>query len=90
MAILAFVLIEAEPGEAREIASQVASLKGVRMAYAVTGPYDVLSFVEAEDVNALGEMVTKKIQCTKGVRKTLTCICVYPQVAKGDMPLGPI
>ena len=40
---------------------------------AVTGPYDVIVFSEAEDVDALGQLVVTAIQPVDGIVRTLTC-----------------
>ena len=40
---------------------------------AVTGPYDVVVFVDAEDVDALGRLVVTAIQSVEGIVRTLTC-----------------
>ncbi len=46
------------------------------MAHAVTGPYDIIAFVEAADVDALGRVVLSKIRTIGGVTKTLTCVTI--------------
>jgi uncharacterized protein with GYD domain len=48
-------------------------LAGVISSEAVTGPYDVVVFVEAEDVDALGQLVITSIQPVEGIVRTLTC-----------------
>ncbi|MDR5695009.1 MAG: Lrp/AsnC ligand binding domain-containing protein [Armatimonadota bacterium] len=76
MAVTACVLIKADLGKAREVTSAVRGIAGVKEAYAVTGPYDVIALVEAADVKSLGDLVLSKIQATSGVKDTLTCISV--------------
>jgi DNA-binding Lrp family transcriptional regulator len=72
----AYILIEALPGKAIELTNTVRALKGVKTVHLVTGPYDVIAFVEAPDLKSLGEMIVKKIQATGFVARTLTCITV--------------
>ncbi|MGB9612668.1 MAG: Lrp/AsnC ligand binding domain-containing protein [Candidatus Margulisiibacteriota bacterium] len=72
----AYILIEALPGKAIELTNVVRALKGVKNVNLVTGPYDVIAFVEAPDLKSLGEMIVKKIQATGFVARTLTCITV--------------
>jgi DNA-binding Lrp family transcriptional regulator len=72
----AYILIEALPGKAIELTNTVRALKGVKTVHLVTGPYDVIAFVEAPDLKTLGEMIVKKIQATGFVARTLTCITV--------------
>lgn len=72
----AYILIESLPGKAIELANVIRSLKGVKTVHLVTGPYDVITFVEAADLKSLGELIVKKIQSTGFVARTLTCITV--------------
>lgn len=76
----AYILIEALPGKAIELINAVKSIGGVKKVDLVTGPYDVIAMVEAEDLKALGEMIVKKIQATGCVARTLTCITVENHV----------
>ena len=72
----AYILIEALPGKGIELTNVIKSIKGVKNVDLVTGPYDVITFVEAADLKSLGEMIVKKIQATGCVARTLTCITV--------------
>ena len=72
----AYILIEALPGKAIELANIIRGIKGVKTVHLVTGPYDVITFVEAPDLKSLGELIVKKIQATGTVARTLTCITV--------------
>jgi len=72
----AYILIEALPGKAIELTNIIQGIKGVKTVHLVTGPYDVITFVEAADLKALGELIVKKIQATGFVARTLTCITV--------------
>lgn len=72
----AYILIEALPGKGIELVNIVKDIKGVKTIHLVTGPYDVIAFVEAQDLKSLGEMIVKKIQATGFVARTLTCITV--------------
>ena len=72
----AYILIESLPGKAIELVSIIKTINGVRTVHLVTGPYDVITFVEAPDLKLLGEMIVKKIQSTGFVARTLTCITV--------------
>ena len=46
-----------------------------RTADCVTGSYDVIGVVEAEDLNAVGDLVTGQIQTLDGIVCTMTCPC---------------
>lgn len=72
----AYILVEALPGKAIELTNIVKGIKGVQTVHLVTGPYDVIAFVEAADLKSLGEVIVKKIQSSGCVARTLTCITV--------------
>lgn len=72
----AYILIEALPGKGMELTNIAKSIAGVKTVHLVTGPYDVIAFVEAPDLRSLGEMIVKKIQASGYVARTLTCITV--------------
>jgi DNA-binding Lrp family transcriptional regulator len=74
MAAKAFVLIEATMGKTKEVVTVLERVAGVESIDAVTGPYDVIAVVEMPDLNALGDLVTKRIHSVDGVARTVTCI----------------
>ena len=69
----AYVLIQTDTGRAADVAGAIRDLSGVISTEAVTGPYDVVVFVDAEDVDALGRLVVTAIQSVEGIVRTLTC-----------------
>ena len=75
-ATTAYILIESIPGKAIELSNIIKEIKGVKTVHLVTGPYDVITFVEAPDLKSLGELIVKRIQATGFVARTLTCITV--------------
>ena len=74
---IAYILIQTEVGKAEQVARNVRSINGVREAENVTGPYDVVVKVEAEDVDRLGRLVVSEIQMIQGITRTLTCPVVH-------------
>jgi uncharacterized protein with GYD domain len=71
--VQAYVLIQTDTGRAADVANAIRELGGVISTEAVTGPYDVIVFAEAEDVDALGQLVVTSIQPVEGIVRTLTC-----------------
>ena len=71
--VRAYVLIQTDSGKAADVANGIRAIDGVTSTEAVTGPYDVIVFVEAEDVDALGRLVVTAIQPVDGIVRTLTC-----------------
>jgi DNA-binding Lrp family transcriptional regulator len=74
--VQAFVLVEAKAGEVLNAGQQIAKIEGVIASYAVTGPFDVIVHVEADDIRSLGQLVVAKIQALSNVSRTLTCVVV--------------
>ena len=72
----AYILVESLPGKALDLVNAINAVEGVKTVHLVTGPYDVITFVEASDLKSLGELIVKKIQATGCVARTLTCITV--------------
>ena len=76
MATKAFVLIETAVGKTREVVEAMKSVSGVASVDAVTGPYDIIAVLEADDLNTIGEMVTSKVHTVGSVVRTVTCLSV--------------
>ena len=80
MAVRGYVLIEAEVGYARHVGDAVTALKhpsaDITGVDTVTGPYDVIVQLEAEDLDKLGTAITEGIQSIEGVERTTTCLAV--------------
>ncbi|MBU1027328.1 MAG: Lrp/AsnC ligand binding domain-containing protein [Candidatus Margulisbacteria bacterium] len=72
----AYILVESLPGKGIELLNIIKAIQGVKTVHLVTGPYDVIAFVEAPDLKSLGELIVKKIQSSGLVARTLTCITV--------------
>ena len=76
MAIAAYIFIETTQGKAKMIAREIPKIPGVKTAHMVTGPYDVITYVQAESIKVLGDFIVSKIQATAGVLRTLTNVVI--------------
>ena len=76
MATKAFVLIETVMGKDKEVIAAMNKLEGAKSAEVVTGPYDMIAVIEAQDLNDVGELVTAKISQIAGITRTVTCIVI--------------
>ncbi len=70
--IEAYVLIQTDVGTGSKVAREVVHVPGVTLAHVVTGPYDVVSRLEAEDLDGLNKVI-EEIQRIPGVSRTMTC-----------------
>lgn len=76
MSAKAFVLIETSVGKTKEVVATLQKLPGVKSVDTVTGPYDVIAVLEAENLNAIGELVTEKIHPIPGISRTVSCLAL--------------
>ena len=71
-----YVLLEAQAGKTEEALDRISKIKGVKYVNLVTGPYDLIIFIEADDLKQLGQIVNDDIQVISGVTKTITCVVI--------------
>jgi DNA-binding Lrp family transcriptional regulator len=78
MTIDAFVLIRTETGHAFVVADDVREIDGVLASDVVTGPYDVITKIEATTLDELAKLVSSKVQAVEGITRTYTCPVLRP------------
>jgi len=62
-----------------EVAEEASTIKGVKIAHAVTGEYDVVLYVEFLNISELSEIISR-VQSINGVVKTATAIAMVPRI----------
>src|SRR6202040_3294142 len=67
------MLIQTEVGRAEVVAKQLAALPGVLSSEYVTGPYDVVVRIGADNLADLQANVVANVQQVTGITSTLTC-----------------
>ena len=58
----------------REVAEEIARFPEVQEVHIITGDWDLLVKLRAENVDAIGKFVVDKLRLIKGLEKTLTCM----------------
>ena len=58
----------------RDVAEKIAKLSEVQEVHIITGDWDLLIKLRAENVNAIGKFVVDKLRRINGLQKTLTCM----------------
>ena len=80
MAVKSYILIETEVGTAKQVALSLGELTHsegeIKTVELVTGPFDVICLVEAENLERLGSCITDSIQTVAGVKRTTTCLTI--------------
>ena len=72
--VTAYVLIEMVAGRSRDLVSALEKRPVVREVDRVTGPFDVIVVLEADDLNKISEIVAAEIHTLPGVVRTTTCV----------------
>lgn len=75
--VQAYVLIQTEVGKSSPVAAGIRDIDGVVTADEVTGPYDIIATLQAENVADLGALVLARVQEVDGITRTLTCTVVH-------------
>ena len=58
----------------RDIAEEIAKFPEVQEAHIITGDWDLMIKLKAENVDSVGKFVIDKLRLVKGIEKTLTCM----------------
>ena len=86
MRIVSYILVQLSPGKAKDAAKTISKIPGVKMAHAVTGPFDVIAFADVADLADLSDLVLSRIQNVAGVEKTQTAVAVLQTSASDKNP----
>ena len=78
--MIAFILINTERGELWKVAEKALKIRGVKIAQAVTGQYDVIAYAEFLNIPELSEIINE-VQLIKGVLRTTTAIAMAPRLS---------
>ena len=74
--VRAYILIEMAAGHSRDLVNSLKGLDEVRDVVRVTGPYDVIAVLEAEDIDAISNSVAENVHSKSGVIRTTTCVAI--------------
>jgi DNA-binding Lrp family transcriptional regulator len=73
MKMSAYILISVSVGKARQVYEKLSAIPEMARVDAISGPYDIIVRVEADDFGVVGAMVLDKVQTIPGVVDTITC-----------------
>ena len=76
MAISAYALVRISPNKVKSVTQDAEKVHGVKNVHPVTGPYDAIIYLEANDMKELGKVVLAEIHGLDGVIDTTTCLVV--------------
>ena len=81
---IGFVLISTAPAKEHEVYTELLRVKGIVELHPLFGEYDLIAKVEADDFNALGQLVVDKIRSVPGVIDTKTLRFALPTTDLND------
>ncbi|BCB95233.1 hypothetical protein JZK55_01550 [Dissulfurispira thermophila] len=71
-----YLLANVLPGKDVSIRDTMRGIKGVVNADVVTGHYDIIAVIEAENTSEIFDKILKKIRLIKGINRTETFVAV--------------
>ncbi|MCC7573566.1 MAG: Lrp/AsnC ligand binding domain-containing protein [Candidatus Methanofastidiosum sp.] len=74
--VYAYVLITVSIGKIKEVIESVKKIEGVIEADVITGPYDAIAKIKANDLGELTKTVIQQIHYIEGVIDTTTAIVI--------------
>ena len=72
--VTAIILINVERNKVNELAEQLAGMREISEVYSVSGNYDLIAIVRAENNDALAELVTNHLLKIEGITRTDTVL----------------
>jgi DNA-binding Lrp family transcriptional regulator len=69
----AIVLINVDPRLERLVLREIRSIRGVKQANYIYGPYDIAAKIEVETMDELQDTILNRIRDLYGVSTTMTC-----------------
>ncbi|MEM3443206.1 MAG: Lrp/AsnC family transcriptional regulator [Candidatus Bathyarchaeia archaeon] len=72
----------------REIANEIAKFPEVQEVHIITGDWDLLIKLKAENVDVIGKFVIDRLRLVKGIEKTLTCMVFETCKETTEIPIG--
>ena len=76
MTTRAYILIETSVGKSQDVVNTLEEIDEVNMLDVVTGPYDIIAVLEANDLPSIGKILSNQMHRMPGIIKTVTCLSV--------------
>jgi hypothetical protein len=75
--VTAYLLIQTEVGKAAKVAKVIVDITACSRPKRSSGPYDVIVWAEARNIDELGKLVVARVHAVDGITRTLTCPVVH-------------
>lgn len=83
--VKAFVHLFVEPNYLEKVGEELARFEEVTDVFEVTGEYDIIILVSAEDVNGFRKFVSGKLLRVPGIRSAVTSIVLHTYKREGEV-----
>jgi len=74
--VQAYILVTAAIGKVKQVAKEIKKIQDVKDVHVVTGPYDIIVYVDTKSMDTLSKAVVEGIHKVKGVVDTNTAIVI--------------
>jgi DNA-binding Lrp family transcriptional regulator len=64
------------PGASDRVTKELLQIAEVKSAHRVTGPHDIIAYVESSDMSMLGRILSSRIHAIPGILRTETDVLV--------------
>ena len=72
----AYILIKVDIGKSYSVLKAIQDVPETVYSHIVTGPYDIIAYLESKKHEELTSLVAKKIHDISGITRTMTCFTV--------------
>ena len=72
----AFIFVVVEPNKIDKVGMEMKKISNVKNVFAVTGEYDIIAYIEAENFGELSRTVREEVLSIPGVVKTSTSVVI--------------
>src|SRR5208283_1393220 len=86
--LLAFVDVFVESPEMDNVVQELQKLPNMEELYEVTGEFDIVSLVSAEDIEEFRDILKNKIMKIKGIKSTVTSVVLHSHKGPRCSPDG--
>jgi DNA-binding Lrp family transcriptional regulator len=76
LATRAYILVETAVGETSAVSDALKEMPMMKAVDTVTGPFDIIAVVEADDLQSIGDLISDGMHGVPGIVKTVTCLSV--------------
>ncbi|MCS7133106.1 MAG: Lrp/AsnC ligand binding domain-containing protein [Aigarchaeota archaeon] len=83
--VKAFVHLFVEPSQLEKVGEELAKFEEVTDVFEVTGEYDIIILVSADDVGGFRRFVSGKLLKVPGVRSAVTSIVLHTYKREGEV-----